>query len=178
MSIYKIYTGIIDAIIFICMVTMLIFVFTNVVLRLGFNSGIDIAEELPRYLFVWIAFLGGVIGVQKRTHIGVDLLVVVLPRLGKQICWVIMQIVTAVCGFYIFWGTWLQHDILVGNVSPVMQISTIWVFGISYFAGAAIIVVSVTSLVRMALGRIPDEELIGILSEETERKQIMAELPK
>ncbi|WP_316979443.1 TRAP transporter small permease [Shumkonia mesophila] len=178
MNIYKLYTRLIDVIVFVCMITMLVFVFVNVVLRIFFNSGIDIAEELPRYLFVWIAFLGGVIGVQKRTHIGVDIIVLLLPSVGKRVCWLIMQIVTAVCGYYILYGTWLQHDVLVGNVSPVMQISTIWVFGVSYFTGAAIIIVSVLNLGRLVCSRIPDDELFGAPLEEPLGEQAMTELPK
>ncbi len=162
MKFYRYYTKAIDFTVVACMVTMLIFVFTNVVMRMGFNSGIDIAEELPRYLFVWLAFLGGVIGVQKNSHIGVDLFVLMMPAAGRRICWGLTQIVSGVCGYYIFYGTLLQHDIIVGNVSPVMQISTIWVFGISYFTGAVIIIASIVNLVRLLLGRVSDMEMISM----------------
>jgi TRAP-type transport system small permease protein len=172
MRLYRYYTAAVDALVVVCMVTMLVFVFTNVMLRIGFNSGIDIAEELPRYLFVWLAFLGGVIGVQRHSHIGVDLLVVALPLAGRRICWAISQVVSAICGFYIFYGTALQHDVIVGNVSPVMQISTVWVFGISYFAGAAIMAVAIVNLVRLMRGLVPDAELVGMGSEDIEPAEV------
>lgn len=33
-------------------------VFGNVVLRYGFNSGIDISDELSRYCFIWLTYIG------------------------------------------------------------------------------------------------------------------------
>lgn len=37
---------------------MVVLVFTNVVLRYALNSGIAVSEELSRWLFVWLTFLG------------------------------------------------------------------------------------------------------------------------
>jgi TRAP-type transport system small permease protein len=42
----------------LCLAGMVIAVFGNVVLRYGFNSGINASEELSRLLFVWMVFLG------------------------------------------------------------------------------------------------------------------------
>lgn len=43
------------------LVAMVVMVFGNVVLRYGFNSGIVISEEVSRYFFVWLTFIGAVI---------------------------------------------------------------------------------------------------------------------
>jgi len=40
---------------------MVVMVFGNVVLRYGFNSGITVSEELSRWLFVWMTFLGSLV---------------------------------------------------------------------------------------------------------------------
>jgi len=40
---------------------MVVLVFGNVVLRYVFNSGITMSEELSRWLFVWLIFLGAII---------------------------------------------------------------------------------------------------------------------
>ncbi|WP_342718538.1 TRAP transporter small permease, partial [Propionivibrio dicarboxylicus] len=37
---------------------MVLLVFGNVVLRYGFNYGIIFSEEVSRFLFVWMVFLG------------------------------------------------------------------------------------------------------------------------
>jgi len=49
---------------------MVVLVFGNVVLRYGFNSGLAVSDELSRWLFVWITFLGAVVAMKEGTHLG------------------------------------------------------------------------------------------------------------
>ena len=148
-----------------CMVVMFVLVFINVMMRLLMNSGIDISEELPRFAFVWMCFVGAVVGMRRHSHLGVDMVVAALPLLGRKICWGISQAIMAVCSVYMLYGTWLQHDIIEKNASAVMQISMLYVYGISYMAGAAIIIICLTNLVRLALGQVEDHELIDVQEE-------------
>ena len=148
-----------------CMVVMFIFVFINVMLRLLMNSGIDISEELPRFAFVWMCFVGAVVGMRRHSHLGVDMVVAALPLFGRKVCWGISQAIMAVCSVYMLYGTWLQHDIIAQNASAVMQVSMLYVYGISYLAGAAIIVICLVNLVRLALGQVEENELIDVQEE-------------
>ena len=163
----------------LCMVVMLAMVFGNVLLRLFFNSGIDLSEEIPRYAFVWMTFLGAIVGMRRRAHLGVDMLVRALPALGRRICWGISQAVMLVCCGYIVYGTWLQHDIIAGTSSPVAQISTLWVFGVSYLTGGAIGLICLSNLVRLAAGKVEESELIDVheegMGEATEAEREMVE---
>ena len=148
-----------------CMVVMFIFVFINVMMRLLMNSGIDISEELPRFAFVWMCFVGAVVGMRRHSHLGVDMVVAALPLFGRKVCWGISQAIMAVCSVYMLYGTWLQHDIIEQNASAVMQVSMLYVYGISYLAGAAIIVICLANLVRLALGQVEENELIDVQEE-------------
>jgi TRAP-type transport system small permease protein len=148
-----------------CMTVMLVMVFGNVVLRLFFNTGIDLSEEIPRFAFVWMTFLGAIVGLHRRAHLGVDMLVRAMPVLGRKVCWGISQAVMLICGAYILYGTWLQHDIIAGNASPVAQISTLWVYGVSYVTGTAIIIICAANLVRLSLGMVEEDELIEVHEE-------------
>jgi len=91
---------------------MLVMAFGNVVLRIFFNTGIDLSEEIPRFAFVWMTFLGAIVGMRRRAHLGVDVVVKLLPLVGQRICWAVSQAVMLVCCGYIVYGTWLQHDII------------------------------------------------------------------
>ena len=159
----------------VCMVVMLIMVFGNVILRIFFNTGIDLSEEVPRFAFVWMTFLGGIIGLHRRSHLGVDMVVHALPVFGRKVCWGISQAIMLLCSLFIFYGTYLQHDILAGNASPVGQFSMIYVYGVSYLTGASIAIICAINLVRLFMGRVGEDELIEVheegLSEglETER---------
>jgi TRAP-type C4-dicarboxylate transport system permease small subunit len=149
----------------VCMIVMFIFVFINVMLRLLMNSGIDISEELPRFAFVWMCFVGAVVGMRRHSHLGVDMVVAALPLFGRKVCWGISQAIMAVCSAYMLYGTWLQHDIIEKNASAVMQVSMLYVYGISYLAGAAIIVICLANLVRLFLGQVEEHELIDVQEE-------------
>ena len=51
------YFTLLKAVIVICLAAMVVMVFSNVVLRFIFNSGIPVSEELSRWSFVWLTFL-------------------------------------------------------------------------------------------------------------------------
>ncbi|ADH89208.1 Tripartite ATP-independent periplasmic transporter DctQ component [Ancylobacter novellus DSM 506] len=156
---------VIEVVMVLCMVVMLVTVFSNVVLRLGFNTGINLSDELPRFAFVWLTFLGAIVGLHRRAHLGVDLVVRALPLLGRKLCWGISQAIMLVCSLYMLYGTWLQHDIIAGNSSPVAQISTLWVYGVSYVTGTAIGLICIANLIGLFLGHVAEEELIDVNEE-------------
>ncbi len=154
-----------EAIMVLCMAVMLVMVFGNVMLRILFNTGIDLSEEIPRYAFVWMTFLGGIIGLHRRAHLGVDMVVQALPLLGRKICWGTSQAIMLLCSLYILYGTWLQHDILYNNSSPVAQISMLWVYGVSYVTGVGISLICIANLVRLLRGEVDESELIDVQEE-------------
>jgi len=159
------FTRALEVMMVLCLLVMLVMVFGNVVLRLVFNTGIDLSEEMPRYAFVWMTFLGAIVGMRRRAHLGVDMLVRALPVLGRRVCWGLSQAIMLVCCLYIVYGTYLQHDIITGNASPVAQISMLWVFGVSYITGTAIAIICVSNLIRLFAGTVPDNELIDVHEE-------------
>ena len=149
----------------LCLAVMLVMVFGNVILRLFFNTGIDLSEEIPRFAFVWMTFLGAIVGMRRRAHLGVDIVVQMLPTAGRKVCWGISQVVMLVCCVVIVYGTYLQHDIIKGNASPVAQISMLWVFGVSYVTGSAIGLICLSNLLRLLAGKVADDELIDVHEE-------------
>lgn len=170
-----------EVILVVSMIVMFVLVFINVMLRLVFNTGIDLAEELPRFAFVWMCFVGAVVGMRRHSHLGVDMVVAALPVLGRKVCWGISQAIMAVCSLYILYGTWLQHTIIKENVSAVMQVSMLWVYGISYLTGVAITVICLANLVRLFFGHVEESELIDVqeegLGEAHELEKELAEQP-
>jgi TRAP-type transport system small permease protein len=50
-------------------------VFGNVMLRWFADSGILISEEMSRFFFVWLTFIGAVVVMRENAHLGVDALV-------------------------------------------------------------------------------------------------------
>jgi len=138
---------------------MLAMVFGNVVLRWTVNSGIDVSEEMSRYFFVWLTFIGAVVVMREHLHLGVDALVGRLGRRGRLACMVASDALILFCCAVFFWGTWKQAAINASNVAPVTGISMLWVFGIGYFTSVAIGLMVLIRLVRALRGNVTDREL-------------------
>ena len=75
-----------ELLVVVCMVAMVIMVFGNVVLRYAFNSGITISDEMSRYCFIWLTYIGAMVAMREGGHLGVDTLVKHLPVAGKKVC--------------------------------------------------------------------------------------------
>ena len=60
--------------------------FTNVVLRYAFDTGMTWVLESVQYLFAWVVLIGAAHGVKMGIHLGIDLLVEQLsPSLRKKV---------------------------------------------------------------------------------------------
>lgn len=138
---------------------MVIMVFGNVVLRWTVNSGIDVSEEMSRFFFVWLTFIGAVVVARENAHLGVDALVGRLGPKGRLVCMVASDLLILFCCAVFFWGTHRQAGINATNIAPVTGISMLWVFGVGYFTSVAIGLMTLARLVRALLGKVPEAEL-------------------
>ena len=156
----------VEALLAALLLGMVLMVLGNVVLRYAFNSGIGVSEELSRFFFVWLTFIGAIVAMNDGTHLGMDNLVSKLSRRGKLACLTICQGLILLCCGMLFWGTWRQHEVNATTMAPVTGLSMIWVFGVGYLTSAGIAVHAVHKLWRIASGRISDGELIEISESE------------
>lgn len=159
---------VLEAFLAFCLIAMVIMVFGNVVLRYGFDSGIVMSEELSRFAFIWLVFVGAVVAMHEGLHLGVDSMVKALPRGGKIACLVISELLILGCCAMFFWGTWRQHEVNETTIAQVTGMSMIWIFGMGYFTSVGIALVSLHKLWRVATGQLSDDELINVHESEEE----------
>src|SRR4051812_18560748 len=149
-----------------CMALMVLTVFGNVVLRYGFNSGITVSEELSRWLFVWMTFLGAIVAVRNHAHLGTDSLVSRLPRSGKKACFIAAHLLM----LYICWlmahGAWQQTLINYGTTSAVMEASMAWFYASGVVFAVLAGVVIAHELYKLLAGQMTDTELVGVAESE------------
>ncbi len=145
------YFKFLEFILFLCMAGMVVMVFGNVVLRYGFNSGILISEELSRFLFVWMTFIGAVVVLREHGHLGMDTVVKMLPLAGAKLAKAISDLLVIVCCIYLVSGTWQQHEVNIGNLSPVLMVPMEYVYVVAYISGLSMIVITIVSLVSTFL---------------------------
>ncbi len=155
-----------EAMLVIMLSVMVIMVFGNVVLRYGFNSGLISSEELSRFLFIWITFLGAIVVMRENAHLGLDTLVRILPSAGKRFCFALSNALMLGCCVLMFYGTLKQHQINATTLSGVMGIPMSWVYGVGYITSVAMGLMILGKLVRLARGGYTDEELIEVKESE------------
>jgi TRAP-type C4-dicarboxylate transport system permease small subunit len=156
------YCQFLAAVMVLCLAAMVVMVFGNVVMRYGFNSGITLSEELSRWLFVWMTFLGAVVALSERAHLGTDSLIARLPVAGQKLCLGISLVaMLCICGL-VFQGAWEQTRINWDSTSAVMEVSMAWFYASGMVFAVLGMPVLLLQLGRLLTGRMAAEELIGI----------------
>jgi TRAP-type C4-dicarboxylate transport system permease small subunit len=148
-----------EAILVTLLAGMVVMVFGNVVLRYLFNSGIDLSEELSRYFFVWLTYIGAVVVMRENGHLGVDTMVGAFGRNGRLVCMVLSDVIVLICCVMLLDGTWKQHAINASAVAPVTGLSMSYVYGVLYFAGLGIGLITLARLYRALTGKLAPYEL-------------------
>lgn len=154
---------------------MVVLVFGNVVLRYGFNSGLALSDELSRWLFVWITFLGAVVAMKEGTHLGTDTLISRLSVRGQKICFVVANLLMLFCCALLAKGTWQIVGMNFATKSPVMEASEALFYGCGIFAAVAGGAVLVYKMWRLSTGQLNDAELIGVRESEEDPIDIPAQ---
>jgi len=149
-----------------CLVAMVFMVFGNVVLRYGFNSGITISEEMSRYCFIWLTYIGAMVAMREGGHLGVDTLVKHLPLGGKKFCLFVSECLMLFCNVLFLMGTYEMHHLQVTNVSPVVGISMIWIYGIGYVVAVVMGIFNLNMLWRLVTGQLSEDEMVQVVEAE------------
>jgi TRAP-type C4-dicarboxylate transport system permease small subunit len=160
------FSRLLEGVIAIFLAIMVVLVFGNVVLRYGFNSGLAVSDELSRWLFVWITFLGAVVAMKEGTHLGTDTLISRLSIRGQKICFVIANLLMLFCCALLARGTWQIVAMNISTKSPVMELSEALFYGCGIFAAVAGGAVLIYKMWRLSKGQLQDSELIGVRESE------------
>ena len=170
------YCKLLGLIIAASLAVMVVLVFGNVVMRYGFNSGITLSEELSRWLFVWMTFLGAIIAMKEGSHLGSDTLVSRLPLAGKKLFFVAGHLLMLFVCWLLFKGAWDQAVINLETTSAVMEVSMAIFYACGVVTAVSIALILVHNLWRMLTGQLSEAELIGVRESEEEPIDVPAPL--
>jgi TRAP-type transport system small permease protein len=145
---------------------MVVLVFGNVILRYGFNSGITVSEELSRWAFVWMTFLGAIVAVRDGDHLGTDMLIGRLGPTGKKVCLALAEGLMLYCCWLIFDGSWAQTKINLDVEAPVSGWSMGWISGVGVVFAVSAALFHLDKLGRLFTGRLRDDELVAVKESE------------
>ena len=145
---------------------MVVLVFGNVVLRYAANSGITVSEELSRWLFVWMTFLGAIVAIKEHAHLGTDMLVGRLGPKGKRVCLVTGQALMLYTTWLLFSGSLAQARINWDVEAPVtgLSVAIFYASGIVFAVSAGVLLLR--EMWRTVSGDLRDDELVMVQESE------------
>ncbi|MFZ4451528.1 TRAP transporter small permease [Salibacterium aidingense] len=104
--------------------------FSNVVLRYGFDANTSWAAELIRYLMIWITFIGMALCFRRGIHVGIDFLLNYLSKRMTKLLQLVVNVLSIV--FLIFLGSYGLELVLfsvgTGQITPSLEIGMYWVY--------------------------------------------------
>lgn len=174
------YGRLLEMLMALMLAAMVLLVFGNVVLRYAFNSGISVSEELSRWLFVWLTFLGAIVAVKDRAHLGTDMLVARLPPLGKKLCLIAGLLLMLCITWLVFSGSWEQTLLNMDTKAPSSGLSVGLVYGVGVLFAVSTGLLLLRELWLVASGQLSDAELVMVKESEEagELEALQAELAR
>lgn len=167
----KCLTHVMHAVIVTSMVLMVIMVFGNVVLRYAFNSGISASEELARFCFMWLIFVGSVVVMRERGHLGVDSVISRLPRAGKIACALLSNALILWVCYLFFLGSWRQTVVGWGTLKPATGIPMAFHYATGLVMSVGVGVIVLFNTWKILSGKATDADLVQVVeSEDFEEK--------
>lgn len=99
-SIFDILEKLCIIIMVISLSSMIVLIFGQVLARYVFGNPSSWTEELSRHLMIWGAFMGAALAYRRGAHMGVDLLINIMPAAVKKITQAAVHV--GIGGFSIF----------------------------------------------------------------------------
>ena len=106
------------------------------------------------------------VAMREKGHLGVDTLVKHLGLTGKKVYLFVSEAIMLACNVLFFIGTFKMHDLQVTNISPVVGMSMIWVFGIGYIVAVVMGIMNVNVIYRLLTNQLSEAELVQVIETE------------
>lgn len=135
------------------MSVMLVVIFAQVISRYVFNWTPEWSEELARYLFVWVTFIGSALIMGESGHLAVQF----VPNhfkgtaVGRA-----LEVLINLCGyvfiFILFFQGAKMTRVMTFQISPGMEIPMSWVYAVIPLSSALMLLYLVKDTVRIVKG--------------------------
>lgn len=113
----------------ICMILLSSFtvvLFLQVVMRKVFNNSLSWSEELARYLFIWMVFIGISYGAKQMKHLKIDVFLKIFPKKIRPYIIIFADVIVLVFAAIVFYSAYVivMQYFKLGASSPALKIPT------------------------------------------------------
>jgi len=127
---------------------MVIIVFSNVISRYFLNSALAWSEELSRIMLIWLVFLGSVLAYLKNEHLGLDILINIVPVKISRMIMLFSNILVVIGIAIILYGGYsvTAFTFSTGWTSPALAIPYGIVYMVVPFSALLLLILSFIKL--------------------------------
>lgn len=145
---------------------LLVCVTWQVVSRYLLGTPSTVTDELARFLFMWLALIGGAYTYGQGRHLAIDLLPHSLTGAKRRLIeTVITLLIAGFAALIMVWGggQLMQRTLASGQISPALQLPMGWVYGAIPLSGLIILAYATGNLIQIGKGKtilsLPEETL-------------------
>ena len=132
------------------MTVMVVVTSLQVIYRYVLSAPLSWSEEASRYCFVWIIFLGAVLGLERGVHIGVDILTNRLPATIRRSLTIASHLLIGVFCLLVAYASWPVLEVNMLQTSPALGLPMTYI----YAAIPVSMLLMVSVLILRALGHV------------------------
>ncbi|WP_108660131.1 TRAP transporter small permease [Acuticoccus kandeliae] len=131
---------------------LFVIVVVTVVMRYVFNDVVSWSEEVPRYLLIWLGFLGAAAGVDAKDHVAFTLFLDKLKGIPHRLLSTLLD-----CGIIAFGAIILVYGYQLaerfgGDFMTSLPYTNIWFYVAAPISGALMILFAVRNQLNAWLG--------------------------
>lgn len=140
-----------EEVIIVTMFAVMVFaIFLQVIMRYVFQNSLVWTEELGKFMFIWISWLGISIGEKRGEHIKITLLTDKFPHKGQHIANIISEIVViAICAVTVYYGIFLVMLQSTTHYAGI-QISVAWGY-LAVVLGCSIMILRCIGMIVLSI---------------------------
>lgn len=97
--------------------------FYQVVARYVFSAPPTWSEEVARYAFIWLTFLGSALAFRAGAHLGMDAVTSALPRQARRVVALLSSAILLTLLGFMMWQGRLVVSFVTRQLSPAMRLS-------------------------------------------------------
>lgn len=128
------------------MFAMMSIIFAQVVARYGFHHSLSWSEEVGRYIFVWISFLGLAVAFKAGTHVTLDLLLKYLQGVSRRTLELLNGALIVILSSAIFYSGLKLFFLGMRQKSPALKLPMHWVYIVVPASGLILLYFAVRAL--------------------------------
>ncbi len=107
----------------VLMSLMTVIIFIQVIMRYVMQNSLSWSEELARYLFIWLTYIGISYGAKKMQHIKIEATLKLFPKKVRPIVVIVGDVLFLGFSLFLVYTSYIvvQRQITLGQTSPALH---------------------------------------------------------